>query len=380
MTSILIAPGAFKNSLGAGAAAAAIEAGLREAGINAGFQQAPIADGGNGTLDAFCAAAPYQRHQVTVRNPLGNEVAAAFGLLDNTAIIEMALASGLELCDQQALAPMQASTYGTGELMTAALAAGARRLIIGLGGSATVDGGIGCLQALGCRFYDGDDRLIPDGAGGGLLSTVSRIDTTQLNQALNDAEIILACDVDNPVTGEHGSAEVFAPQKGADLQQIQALSTGLNHFFEIIARDLDRDVRNEPGAGAAGSIAGALMAVLDGQLAGGFELWQQHSGFDKLVATADLLITGEGRMDEQTIHGKGPMGAAVIAKKYQVPAVALVGGLQCSDQLLHEHGIDLVLPLVTEPMRLEDAISNAEPLLRAAACRLGYALQLRWSR
>ncbi len=376
MTRILIAPGAFKNSLASHQAAAAIEAGLRDAGMDAHFVHCPIADGGNGTLDAFCAAAEFKRHSCTVLGPLGEEVDAEYGLDGERAVIEMALASGLELCDQNALDPMRAHTYGTGTLIRAALDAGARQLIVGLGGSATVDGGIGCLQALGARFYDAHDALIPVGVGGGSLSSVKRIDLRELDARLANCTITIACDVDNPIVGEHGSAEVFAAQKGASPQQIVALAAGLKDFFSLLADNGLANVLNTAGAGAAGSIAGALMACCGGQLAGGFELWQEHSHFEDLVSEADLLITGEGRMDEQTIHGKGPMGAALIAKKHAVPAVALVGGLDADDSLLYNHGLDLVLPLVNKPMSLEHAITNADSLLRAAATRLAYALRL----
>ncbi len=378
MPTIIIAPGAFKNSLGAHEAANAIEAGLRDGGIQAEYIHAPIADGGNGTLDAFCAAAPYKRIAHRVSDPLGNDIDAEIGIHGDRAIIEMALASGLELCDQNNLQPMRATTFGTGQLIKAALDADAKKIIIGLGGSATVDGGMGCLQALGVQFFDKDNNPIADGAGGGDLIKVQRVDASQLDPRLQDIELIIACDVDNPVVGEQGSAEIFAPQKGADAAQVQTLAQGLNHFFEILSQNGFNDVRHEAGAGAAGSIAGALMCVCNGTLEGGFELWQQYSGFDNLVQGTDLLITGEGRMDEQTIHGKGPMGAALIAKQHGVPAAALVGGLDADDQLLHEHGIDVVLPLVTKPMPLDEAIQNAESLLRAAACRLAYALQVAW--
>lgn len=376
MPRILVAPGAFKNSLGAHQAATAIATGLKRGGFSGECQLCPIADGGNGTLDAFCATGAYQRHSAHVLDPLGNEIEAEFALEDKTAIIEMALASGIELCDQHNLQPLRASTYGTGQLISAALDAGATQIIVGLGGSATVDGGMGCLQALGVQFFDAKHTLIAHSAGGGQLADVSRIDLSHLDARIAQTEIIIACDVDNPVVGADGSAEMFGPQKGAQPEQVTLLAKGLDHFFGVIHDAGLADVRKVPGAGAAGSIAGALLAACGGRIAGGFELWQQHSHFESLVQEADILITGEGRMDEQTIHGKGPMGAAQIAKKHGLRTCALVGGLSCPDELLHEHGLDLALPIAPYPLTLDAAIAQAETFLTQSAVRLAYALNL----
>ena len=376
MQRVLVAPGAFKNSLGANQAADAIVAGLKRAGFNGLVTCCPIADGGNGTLDAFCATGAYKRQAVQVNDPLGQEISAEFAVEGTTAIIEMALASGIELCDQNNLQVMRASTYGTGQLMRAALDAGATQIIVGLGGSATVDGGMGCLQALGAVFYDQHNQAIADNAAGGDLHAVARVDLSALDARIAKTEIIIACDVDNPVIGADGSAEMFGPQKGADADQVILLAAGLDHFFGILHTAGLNDVRKTPGAGAAGSIAGALLAACGGRIEGGFELWQQHSHFEDLVTEADFLITGEGRMDDQTIHGKGPMGAAQIAKKHGLRTAALVGGLSCSDELLHEHGLDLVLPIAPFPIALDDAIARAEEFLSQSAVRLSYALQL----
>ena len=376
MSRVLIAPGAFKNSLGAHQAATAIADGLKRAGFTGSCTLCPIADGGNGTLDAFCATGAYTRQPIQVNDPLGKPISAEFAREGSTAIIEMALASGIELCDQNNLQVMQASTYGTGQLIAAALDAGAEQIIVGLGGSATVDGGMGCLQALGAVFYDQHDKAIADNAAGGDLHTVARVDLSALDPRIAKTEIIIACDVDNPVIGADGSAEMFGPQKGANPEQVILLAAGLDHFFGVLHTAGLADVRKTPGAGAAGSIAGALLAACHGRIAGGFELWQQHSHFETLVKEADILITGEGRMDDQTIHGKGPMGAAQIAKKHGLRTCALVGGLSCPDELLHEHGLDLVLPIAPYPLALDDAIARAEEFLSQSAVRLSYALQL----
>ncbi len=372
---ILVAPGAFKNSLTATAAAQIIARGLKRSGLEAEFTLLPIADGGNGTLDAFLATGG-DRISKTVLGPLGEEIEAAFGLIDNgrTAVIEMALASGLELLPANKLDAMRTTTYGTGQLLQAALDAGVERVIIGMGGSATVDGGAGCMQALGVRFLDADGREI--GHGGGALDQVARVDVSALDPRWRDVDVIIAADVDNPVLGERGAAYVFGPQKGAAPQQVERLEANLTHFFTLIAEQLGVDVRNAAGGGAAGGLAAGLMAFLGGHIVPGLDLLCQFNGFDAHLQQADLVITGEGRMDEQTIYGKGPFGVAQRAHAAGVPAVALVGGLAVDDAVLHEAGLQAVLPIVNAPMPLEQALRQAETLLEQAALRLGYLLAI----
>jgi glycerate kinase len=376
MRKILIAPGAFKHSLSAGQAAQAIEDGLRRSGLQAHLLRLPIADGGNGTLDAFLAGGG-QRHTVTVEGPLGHPVEAAFGLLKDgrTAVIEMALASGLELVSAWQLNPLAASTYGTGQLMLAALKAGAQRIIIGLGGSATVDGGAGCLQALGVGLYDAYGQPVP--RGGGALDQVFIVDPQGLDPRWRQVEVLVAVDVDNPALGDHGAAAVFGPQKGANPQQVARLENNLRHFFTLINDQLGRDVRSIPGGGAAGALAAGLMAFLNTRTESGIDLMLKHSGFADHLHQADLVITGEGRMDAQTAYGKGPVGVAKLAASRGVPTVALAGGLDVDDAELHAAGIQAALPIVTRPMTLDDALENAASLLERAALRLGYLLQMR---
>ncbi len=372
---ILIASGAFKHSLTATAATQIIARGLKRSGLQAELTLLPIADGGNGTLDAFLATGG-ERIPKTVLGPLGEEVEAAFGLIDNgrTAVIEMALASGLELLPDDELDAMYTTTYGTGQLLQAALDAGAERVIIGMGGSATVDGGAGCMQALGVRFLDATGREI--GHGGGALDQVTQVDISALDPRWLNVEVIIAADVDNPVLGERGAACVFAPQKGATPQQVAQLEANLSHFFALIAEQLGVDVRNTAGGGAAGGLAAGLMAFLGGHIVPGLDLLCQFNGFDDHLQRADLVITGEGRMDEQTIYGKGPFGVAQRAHKAGVPAVALVGGLAVDDAVLHAAGLQAVLPIVNAPMSLEQALAQAETLLEQAALRLGYLLAI----
>ncbi len=374
---IIIAAGAFKHSLTAAEAANAIAQGLRRSGLAAELVLLPIADGGNGTLDA-CLAGGGERVSLPVEDPLGRTVEAAYGRLGQTAVIEMALASGLELLRPDELDPLRASTFGTGQLMRAALESGVSRLIIGMGGSATVDGGAGCLQALGVRLLDASGQEVP--RGGGKLQHIRQIDTRALDPRWQSVEIIIASDVDNPTLGEQGAAAVFAPQKGASPAQIPVLEANLSHFFTLAAEQVGRDVRHTPGGGAAGAFSAGLLAFLGGRIESGIDLILDLRGFDEQLDDAALVITSEGRMDAQTVHGKGPFGVARRAAERGVPTIALVGGLLVDDALLHDAGLWAALPVVNAPMPLEQALANAPALVEAAALRLGYLLQLRLAR
>ena len=354
---IVIATGALKHSLSTTAAAEAVARGLRRSGLAANLVLLPIADGGNGTLDAFLTGGG-QRIAHTVRDPFGRPVVSAFGVQGDAALIEMALASGLELLTADELDPLRASTYGTGELLQAALHTGARRLIVGMGGSATVDGGAGCLQALGVRLLDAANHDVPP--GGGNLHLIRRIDAGGLDPRWREIELIIASDVDNPTLGSAGAAAVFAPQKGASPAQVEVLEANLSHFFTLIAEQIGVDVRAARGGGAAGALSAGLMAFLGGRIESGVDLIADLLPIDQHFVDADLVITSEGRMDTQTIHGKGPIGIARRAQRYGVPTVALVGGLEIDDALLHEAGIWAALPITTAPMPLETALSDAE--------------------
>ncbi|MEL6151637.1 MAG: glycerate kinase, partial [Chloroflexota bacterium] len=359
-------------------AAGAIAHGLERSGLAADVVQLPIADGGNGTLDVMLAASPDgARRTVTVRDPIGRPVRADFGLIDGskTAVIEMALASGLELISGAELNPMRTSTYGTGELLKHALDAGATRFIVGLGGSATVDGGSGALMALGARYFDANDRPIVQ-RGGSILNRVARIDTSNIDPRWQTCEIRVAVDVDNPPFGERGAATVFGPQKGATDNDIPKLEAGLKQFFIALTEATTVDVAMLEGGGAAGALSAGLYGGLGAKLVSGSDLILQHIGFDAQLADADLVITGEGRMDEQTVGGKGPFGVALRARERSIPTVALVGGLAVDDSVLHDAGVDAVLPIVDKPMPLEIALLDARELLERAALRLGYMLQI----
>ncbi len=375
---IIIAPGAFKDCLSAGAAASAIERGLKRSGLDAELLLLPIADGGNGTLDAFLAGGG-QRHSQVVHGPRGQMIAAEFGLLadGHTAVVEMALASGLELLQADERDPLLTSTAGTGELLVAALNMGAERIIVGMGGSATVDGGTGCLGALGVRFLDHRGQHITPRSD--QLTQIARIDTSGLDPRWAEVEVVIACDVDNPTLGPNGAAAVFGPQKGASAHDVALLEENLRYFFALVHSELGVDVRSAPGGGAAGALSAGLMAFLNGHIVSGVDLLLNYSGFSHHLADADLVITGEGRMDEQTIYGKGPVGVARLAVAHKVPTVALVGGLGVDDAVLHEAGIAAVLPVINETMTLEEALSRSTELVESASLRLGYLLQLRQS-
>ena len=371
---ILIAANGFKHSLTASQACAAIQQGLRQSGLQASCQLLPIADGGNGTLDVFLAAGG-QRIGLEVLDPLLRPIQADYGLLPDgqTAIIEMAQASGLELLAPHELNPLIASSYGAGQLMADALARGVKRIIIGLGGSATVDGGMGCLQALGLRLLDANGNEVRP--GGGHLNDIARVDDSGL-AGWEDIDIIIASDVDNPTLGEKGAARVFGPQKGADPAMIEILEQNLRHCFTILFEQRGIDLRQVKGGGAAGAFAAGLMAFFSCEMTAGIELALEHNRFAEHLKDSNLVITGEGQIDAQTIDGKAPIGVARLAREHGLPTIALVGGINIDERRLHEAGIQAVFPIVDKPMSLQDALDNAEDLLRRAALRLGYALQI----
>jgi glycerate 2-kinase len=373
---ILIATGAFKHSLSATQAAEAIRRGLAEALPDASLTLLPIADGGNSTLESWLVQGG-TGYKIPVSDPLMRPIEAEYGTLPDgkTAIIEMALASGLELLSSKELNPLKTTTFGTGQLLQDALEKGARRFIIGMGGSATVDGGAGALRALGLRFLDKSGKEISH--GGGNLTKITKIDASGLDPRWQNCEIIIASDVENPLLGEIGAAAVFAPQKGASKQDVKTLEANLSHFAELIAKQHGRDIRELQGTGAAGGLSAGLMAFLGGRIESGIDLLLEYNQFEKQLENADLVITGEGQMDEQTIYGKGPLGVAGLAKKHNVPTIALVGSLNVHDRILHEAGINAVFSIVDKPMSLDDALNNAEKLLERAALRIGYIIEMK---
>ncbi|MBF8756694.1 glycerate kinase [Pseudomonas guariconensis] len=364
---VVIAPDSFKDSLDAAGVARAIGAGLAEVWPDAERVECPMADGGEGTMDAILAASHGELRRQVVRGPLGQSVEAGWGWLaeSRTAIIEMAQASGLQLVPTDQRDACRSSTWGTGELIAAALAAGATRIVLAIGGSATNDGGSGMLRALGLRLLDADGQALEE--GGLALGQLARIDASDLDPRLAEVQVEVAADVDNPLCGPNGASAIFGPQKGASPAQVQALDQALGHFADLCAQLLGDDVREFPGCGAAGGMGFAAKAFMGAQFRPGVEVVAELAGLDALVQGADLVITGEGRFDAQTLRGKTPMGVARVAKRHGVPVVVLAGTLGEGYQQLYAHGIDAAFALASGPMSLEQACAQAAQLLQARA-------------
>jgi glycerate kinase len=371
---IVIAPDSFKESLSALQVADAIEAGMRDVWPDATYVKVPVADGGEGTVQAMIDATGGRRVDVRVTGPLGKVVDAFYGHADGLAVIEMAAASGLEGVPPDLRDPRTATSRGTGELILSALDAGARRFVLGVGGSATNDGGAGMLQALGVRLLDADGRDI--GPGGAELARLDRIDTSGLDPRVREAEFRIACDVDNPLVGPRGASAVFGPQKGATPAMVAQLDAALAHYADIIRRDLDEDIAQLPGAGAGGGIAAAMVVFLKGQLRPGVEIVMEAVGLDAAVRDADLVVTGEGRIDGQTVHGKTPMGVANVARRHGKPVVAIGGSLAADADAVHAHGIEVVVAAVARPCSVAEALAAGADNLRRAARNLAAALAL----
>ena len=371
---IVIAPDSFKESLSALQVADAIEAGMREVWPDATYVKVPVADGGEGTVQAMIDATGGRRVDVRVTGPLGQTVDAFYGVSGDLAVIEMAAASGLEGVPPDLRDPRTATSRGTGELILAALEAGARRFVLGVGGSATNDGGAGMLQALGVRLLDADGRDL--GPGGADLARLDRIDVSGLDARVRDAEFRIACDVDNPLVGPRGASAVFGPQKGATPAMVAQLDAALAHYADVIRRDLDQDIAQLPGAGAGGGIAAAMVVFLKGQLRPGVEIVMEAVGLDAAMRDADLVVTGEGRIDGQTVHGKTPMGVANVARRHGKPVVAIGGSLAADADAVHAHGIEVVTAAVARPCSVAEALAAAGDNLRRAARNLAAALAL----
>ncbi len=360
---IVIAPDSFKDSLSAEKVADAIAAGLADAMPHAQLVKCPMADGGEGTVEAIVAAGNGQLRRNHVQGPLGAPVEAHWGWLpdSHTAIIEMAEASGLQLLKPEQRNACITSTFGTGELIKAALDAGARRVILAIGGSATNDAGAGALQALGLGLFDAQGNHLP--RGGLALAHVARIELSDLDPRLAEVRFEIAADVNNPLCGEHGASAIFGPQKGASPEQVRLLDQALGHFADHCANVLPKDVRHEPGSGAAGGLGFAAKAFFGAQFRAGVEVVAELVGLAEAVKGADLVITGEGRFDAQTLRGKTPFGVASIARAEGVPVVVLAGTLGEGYQALYEHGINAAFAIASGPMTLQDACARAAPLL-----------------
>ncbi|ELY2492334.1 glycerate kinase [Cronobacter sakazakii] len=364
---IVIAPDSFKESLSAMDVAKAIEAGFREIYPQAHYVCVPMADGGEGTVEAMVAATGGQIITTPVTAPLGNKVDGFFGLLGDgeTAVVEMAAASGLHLVPTAQRDPRITTSYGTGELILAALERGVKAIIIGIGGSATNDGGAGMMQALGARFFDGEGRELAP--GGAALARLERLDLSALDPRLAQVSVTAACDVDNPLCGEKGASAVFGPQKGATPAMVTELDAALRRFGEQLEAATGKAIISAPAAGAAGGMGAALLGMLNAELRPGIEIVIESLGLAQAVRDADLVITGEGRLDSQSIHGKTPVGVARVAKQFQRPVVAIAGSLTPDYQIVHEHGIDAAFSVIDRIVTLQEALDDAERNLRVTA-------------
>jgi glycerate kinase len=363
----VLAPDSFKESMTAKEAAEAMERGINKAMPDAECVIVPMADGGEGTVQSLVDATEGELHKVMVIAPLGNEVEALFGVLGNkkTAVIEMASASGLHLVPKEKRNPLITTTYGTGQLIKAALDKGANHIIIGIGGSATNDGGAGMLQALGGKLLTADNEEIP--FGGGNLNLINKIDLSKLDSRLAHTKIEAACDVTSPLTGENGASRVFGPQKGASEEMINTLDTNLCHYANIIKEQLGKDIANIPGSGAAGGLGGGLLAFLSAELKRGIELVIEHTKLREKMQGADYVFTGEGSIDGQTLYGKTPFGVADMAKESNIPVIAFGGNIGDGIESLYDNGIDSIIGILPGVCTLEDALlRGAENLERAS--------------
>lgn len=364
---IVIAPQGFKAGISGLEAAQAIARGVAAAAPRAETVLAPVADGGDGTLHALVDATGGQVFTSTVTGPLGQPLEARWGVMGDgrTAVIEMALASGLALVPQRRRNPRITTTAGTGEIMKEALERGFTRIIVGLGGSATNDGGAGFAAALGARFLDVGGRPLPP--GGSALARLDRIEHSGLHPRLADATIIAATDVTNPLCGPDGASAVFGPQKGANPDMVRELDAALANYARVVARDVGSDVLDQPGAGAAGGLGAGLMAFAGATLQSGIDMVCEVLNFDEMLRDADLVITGEGRADRSTIFNKAPAGVARHAQAHGVPTLLLAGSLGPGYEELYDHSLAAVICIADRPMSFEQSLSRSAELLESAA-------------
>ncbi len=373
---IIIAPNAFKASLSALEAADRIAAGFEESRLQCRLTKFPIGDGGDGTAELIAKKRNAFTIRKTVHDPLGRIITANFGWIDKskTAIIEMSEASGLRLLKKDELNPIKANTKGTGELIKAALDKGAKKIILGLGGSATVDGGSGLLSELGVRFLDEQERDIRDLPRG--LVNLKSIDISGLDPLLKNCEIIVLCDVKNKLLGIKGAAAIFGPQKGADKKQVDLLENCLAQLNKITRKDLKVDMSSIIHGGAAGGVAAGLSAFLKAELASGIDYFLEIMGFKELLKDADLVITAEGSLDKQTLEGKGPAGVAKLAKEKKIPVLMLAGAVPLQPGIEMYKYFDAMLPIGHAAVSLEQAMQNTAADLTRTACEIGNILAI----
>lgn len=373
---IVIAPDSFKESLTALEAANAIEEGFKQVFPDAEYIKVPMADGGEGTVQSLVDATKGKIETLTVHGPLGEPAEAFYGISGDgkVAIIEMAAASGLHLVDPLERNPLVTSTWGTGELIQAALNKGVKEILIGIGGSATNDGGAGMIQCLGGKLLDKEgQQIVPGGIG---LADLVSIDLSELNPKLKEVEIKVACDVENPLTGPKGASYIYGFQKGGTAEQVEQLDQNLAHFASVVRQDLKQDIEFVAGAGAAGGLGGALLAFLAAKLQNGGVLVSELVGLENKICEADLVITGEGGINHQTIYGKTPICVAKIAQKYQIPVIAVAGRLSGNYQAVYEHGITAVFSILSEITSLETALDTGYKNIRNTAKNIAAVIKI----
>lgn len=360
---IVIAPDSFKECLSATRVAFAISEGVRKAAPEAEIISIPVADGGEGSVEALVTATSGKIIPIPSVDALFRSIQSFYGILGNgkTAVIEMAAASGLELLSAQERNPLTTSTFGTGLLLKAAMEAGFREIVIGIGGSATNDGGAGMAQALGFELLDKNDNSI--GPGGRSLSQLYRISRANAHPLLQKTKITVACDVQNPLLGVAGATRVYGQQKGASAEMIEALEQNMSNFAEVIHREFGDDFSITPGAGAAGGLGFGLMAFCNAEIRSGFELVSEITGLEEQIRRADLVFTGEGKIDSQTAFGKTINGVALLGKKYNVPVIALAGILSGNLEQLYNNGLTSAFAIANRPMTIGESKANAAELL-----------------
>ncbi len=368
---VVIASDSFKGSATSLDVASAIERGIHKADESVEIIKFPVSDGGEGLIEVINSLEGYYKVEIEVNDPLFNKIKASYVRNENTAFIEMAIASGLPLVPNEKRNPLYTTTYGTGELIKHALDNGIKNLVIGIGGSATNDGGIGMLSALGAKFYDENNELIkPIGIN---IAKIKSFDLSNLDNNLSTSQISVACDVDNPLCGINGASYIYGPQKGADQETVEYLDKSLENFSKLVNKEKEA---LEPGSGAAGGLGFALKAFLNAELTSGIELVLTAIGFEEAVAKADLVITGEGKIDGQSKRGKVPVGVAKLAKKWGVTVIALAGDIGKGTETLYDLGIDGIVSTTSRAMILEEAMKNSLTLTEDESFRLWKILQI----
>ena len=375
MKTFVLAPDSFKESMTAEQACAAMQRGVEKALPNAQFIHVPMADGGEGTVDALVSARHGRKVEIEVSHPLiEQKVKTYFGLIENdqTAVIEMALANGIHLIEPSQRNPLLTSTLGTGEMIKVALGFGVSKIIIGLGGSVTNDAGAGMAQALGAKFFDENDQVVQ--VGGGQLSQIKSIDLSQFDSRLKNTEIIIASDVNNPLCGENGASHVFAPQKGATPEMVATLDQNLKYFADLVAQKVGTDFQNIAGAGAAGGLGFGLMAFAGAKIRSGVEIVIEETGLAEKIAQADYVFTGEGGIDFQTKFGKTPFGVAQVAMRFNKPVIAFAGYVGEGIEELYDEGFTAILGIVDGACDLPAALKNGEKNLERTCENIARAL------